>query len=82
MAKNKSRAVRWSEACAKAGEGVAELLALQSEYEEWKDNLPDSLQSSPVGEKLETVCSIDLESADTIIGECLDAELPQGFGRD
>lgn len=99
--KPKSRAVRWSEAVAKAQEAKSDLEAakdklesafadlndLKSDYENWRDNLPENLQSSPLGEKLEAVCDldfdveIDLDGLD-VIDEADGIDLPQGFGRD
>jgi hypothetical protein len=63
-----SRAQRWSAA-------VTALQEVQAEYQQWLDHLPDSLRESPVGQKLEEVCGLDLESSATI-------ELPRGWGRD
>jgi hypothetical protein len=70
-----------------------ELKEVQQEYSDWKDNLPENLASSPLGEKLEEVTGLDLESGidslRTAVDEALDAattaegtDLPQGFGRD
>ena len=102
-----SRAERWGDAVADAQSAIeqmagnvddlesalSELRSVQEEYEECKDNLPENLQSSPVGEKLDEVCGIEIEGvADTIrdaieaaqdaIGNAEGVELPQGFGRD
>lgn len=82
MSKKLSRSARWHGACSKANEALAELSDLKSEYEKWRDNLPENLQSSPLGEKLEAVCDLDLDSAIDAIGEAEDLDLPQGFGRD
>ena len=81
-ARQLSRADRWAEACARAQEALSDLRGLQEEYEEWKDNLPESLQSSPVGEKLEEVCNLDIESAVSTVDEAEGIDLPMGFGRD
>lgn len=69
----------------------------EDEYQGWYDNLPEGLQQSATGEKLSTLLEIDLDadmpevpeleeiSFDDIeqaAQEVLDAELPQGFGRD
>jgi hypothetical protein len=77
-----SRSDRWSDACSRASSGLEDLKALQEEYSEWKDNLPENLQSSPVAEKLEGVCGLDLDSAIDTIGEAEGLDLPMGFGRD
>lgn len=77
-----SRPARWARACAKAREGLEELEDIRSEYEEWKDGLPDNLQSSALADKLETVCGIDIQGAIDVVGEAEDADLPLGFGRD
>ena len=50
------------------------LRELQEAYQAWLDNLPESLQGSPLAEKLEVVCALDLEA--------LEVDLPLGFGRD
>jgi hypothetical protein len=55
-------------------EAVETLRELQAEYQDWLDNLPESLQSSALAEKLEEVCGVDIDA--------LDVELPLGFGRD
>jgi hypothetical protein len=64
----RSRAQRWTAA-------VEELQALQEEYQGWLDNLPDSFRDTSLGEKLEAVCSLDLDALD-------DIELPRGWGKD
>ena len=63
----RSRPRRWADA-------VAQLRALQAEYETWRDQLPESLAESRTAELLEGVCDVDLDA--------LDVELPRGFGRD
>lgn len=63
----RSRIQRWARA-------VEELRELQATYQDWLDNLPESLQDSVVAEKLEAVCALDIDE--------LDIELPLGFGRD
>jgi len=63
-----SREHRWFAA-------VTALQELQAEYQQWLENLPDSLRESPVGQKLEEVCNLDLESL-------ADVDLPRGWGRD
>jgi len=62
-----SRVQRWQEA-------VETLRELQTEYQEWFDNLPESLQDSTLAEKLQGVCDLDIDE--------LDVDLPRGFGRD
>ena len=105
--KPKSRSKRWAEAVSAADRAVSnlevglaqlqeameELKSVQSEYEEWKDNLPENLASSALGEKLEEVCNLDMESAADAVESAIDdarslvdetdgIDLPQGFGRD
>ena len=80
--KPKSRTQRWSEAASAAVSALEELQSIQEEFEEWKDNLPENLQQSALGEKLETVCGIDLTSALDSVQEAESADLPLGFGRD
>jgi hypothetical protein len=82
MAKQPSRSARWSEACQQALDALENLASLQSEYQDWRDNLPESLESSSVGEKLDTVCELDIEGVRDTIQEAADVDLPLGFGRD
>lgn len=63
----RSRVQRWQDA-------VEILRNLQAEYQEWLDNLPESLHDSTLAEKLQTVCELDIDE--------LDIDLPRGFGRD
>lgn len=77
-----SRPERWADACSRALDAISDLEGLKEEYEEWKDNLPDSLQQSPVGEKLDAVCDLDLDSARSAIEEAEGTDLPLGFGKD
>lgn len=88
--KKLSRSARWAAAVDKAStakndllEAFEELRDIQSEYQDWLDNLPENLQNSALGEKLQTVCDLDLEDPDIdVIDEAESAELPQGYGRD
>jgi len=54
---------------------VKELLALQAEYQQWLDNLPESLQDSATAQALSQICDLDLSELENV-------ELPRGFGRD
>lgn len=63
----RTRPQRWRDA-------VAALRALQAEYEEWRDGLPESLAESRTAGLLDEVCDLDLDA--------LDVQLPRGFGRD
>ena len=79
----------FEQAGADALAALNELNELKGEYEDWRDNLPESLQSSPVGEKLDAICDIDFDlSEDDLDGieqaadEAENADLPLGFGKD
>ena len=109
MPKGKSRPKRWAEAVAacmklkdeveaKADElatALSDLYDIQQEYQEWKDNLPENVESSALGEKLDAVCDLSLDnngcgadimgdwdSVVSAIEEAEQIELPMGFGRD
>lgn len=82
MAKTQSRAARWADAASRALAALEDLKGLQEEYEEWKDNLPENLAGSALGEKLEAVCDLDIEGAIDTINEADGIDLPLGFGRD
>jgi len=64
----RSRPQRWRDA-------VQTLVDLQVEYQDWLDNLPDSLHESAVAEKLEAICEYDFGDLEAL-------EPPLGFGRD
>jgi hypothetical protein len=54
---------------------VATLVALQDEYRAWLERLPESLEGSPMAEKLQAITEIDLD-------ELLAIGPPRGYGRD
>ena len=76
------RTQRWADAAGNAISALEELLDIQSEYQDWLDRLPENLQQSAVGEKLEQVCGIDLSNALDAAQEADGTDLPLGFGRD
>jgi len=87
-----SRPKRWARAILDARQALSEvegaletLKEIQEEYQEWRDNLPENLEQSPVVEKLDAVVEIDLEM-DSWVEDTLDelesVDLPLGFGRD
>ena len=80
-AKRPSRFQRWADACAAAISSLEDLKAIQEEFEEWKDNMSENLQSTPVYEKLEAVCELDIDGTIDTVQEAADADLPLGFGR-
>lgn len=89
--KNNSRTARWQNACDRARVAAEDLESafgdlkdIQSEYEEWRDNLPENLQSSALAEKLNEVCDLDLDLDDVggKVDEAENVDLPRGFGRD
>lgn len=67
-ADRRSRPQRWRDA-------VNELVALQSEYAEWRDSLPAGLEASATAEALTAVTEFDLSELEAI-------EPPRGYGRD
>lgn len=80
--KPKSRGQRWAEAASNAAQALSELQDIQSEFSDWNDNLPENLRGSALGEKLQTVCDLDISSALDTANEAENADLPLGFGRD
>lgn len=67
-ADRRSRPQRWQDA-------IAELLALQEDYQGWLNALPESLADSATAEALRAICDLDLS-------ELANIEPPRGFGRD
>ncbi len=82
MVKRQSRATRWAEACSMAVQGLEQLEELRQEYADWRDNLPENLRQSALGETLDAVADLDIESALSTAQEAEGLDLPQGFGRD
>lgn len=95
MPRKQSRLDRWSESASEARTALDSLRSalealneVKAEYEEWRDNLPENLAQSALGEKLNAVADLDfdadglLSEADNAIGEAEGADLPLGFGRD
>lgn len=81
-AKRETRTAKFQRLANEAEGTLNELLEVQQEYQEWLDNLPENLQSSALGEKLSTLCEIDLQGAADAASEAANADMPQGFGRD
>jgi hypothetical protein len=67
-ADHRSRAQRWRDT-------VAELVALQAEYAQWFETLPDPLHNTATGEALQAIVDLDL-------GDLLAIDPPRGYGRD
>lgn len=82
MSKVESRPKRWANAIQDAQDAISRLIELQEEYQEWRDNLHENLESSALAEKLDSVCDLDLEGAKDTLDEAENIDLPRGFGRD
>src|SRR5499427_6851399 len=67
-ADRRSRPQRWRDA-------VAELVALQDEYRDWFEALPEATRDDATGEALQAILDLDLDEIAAI-------EPPRGFGRD
>lgn len=67
-ADRRSRSQRWRDA-------VTELLALQAEYADWRNALPDSLRASATADALQAVIDLDLDDLAAIVP-------PRDYGRD
>jgi hypothetical protein len=69
-ADRRSRPERWADA-------VQTLADMLDQFQEWRDNLPSSLEDSPTAEALDAVLELrgHVEDLQTI-------QLPKGFGRD
>ncbi len=82
MKKAPSRPLRWAQAAVIAVDALTELQDIQQEFQDWRDNMPEGLESSPLGEKLDAITEIDIESALDTANEADGADPPLGFGRD
>lgn len=103
----KSRPARWADAAGEAASALSEiedaltrfsgamedLRAVQEEYEGWKDSLNEGAAAGPMGEKLNAVCELEIESkaeaiesaineAREVVDEAEGIDLPRGFGKD
>jgi hypothetical protein len=67
-ADRRSRPQRWYDA-------VAELVALQEEYRDWFEALPEATRDGATGDALQAILDLDLDEIAAI-------EPPRGFGRD
>jgi len=67
-ADRRSRHQRWSDA-------VAELIALQGEYAQWFEALPEPFRDTATGEALQAILDLDLDEISAI-------EPPRGFAQD
>ena len=67
-ADRRSRPQRWHDA-------VAELVALQAEYRDWFEALPEATRDGATGDALQAILDLDLDEISAI-------EPPRGFGRD
>ena len=78
-----SRPQRWQQAINQVFNGLSELQSLKDEYSDWKDNLPENLESSALYEKLEAIVDgSEIDDLEQAISEVEGLELPKGFGRD
>lgn len=87
-----SRPKRWSnavlagrQALSEVESAMEELKEIQEEFSDWRDNLPENLDQSPVAEKLDAMIDLDLDLdswVEDTLDECENADLPLGFGRD
>jgi hypothetical protein len=66
----RSRPKLWADA-------VETLLTVLDGYQDWRDNLPDSLADSAIAERLDTVIGLR-----DLVEQLDAADLPRGFGRD
>jgi hypothetical protein len=64
----RSRHQRWRDA-------VAELVALQNEYAQWFEALPEPLRDTATGEALQAILDLDLDEISTV-------GPPRGFAQD
>jgi hypothetical protein len=95
--KQPSRADRWNDALGRARPALSDLKSaledleeVRQEYVDWRDNLPENLGQSPVGEKLNYVSDeldvenavSELETIESLLDDAEGADLPLGFGRD
>lgn len=87
-----SRPKRWNQAVEAARKALSDvesafddLNEIKDEYQDWRDNLPENLDQSPVAEKLDAVIELEFDLEGDISGSLDEAEsvdLPLGFGRD
>lgn len=83
MTNVKSRPQRWQQAINQVFDGLSELQSLKEEYSDWKDNIPENLESSALYEKLEAIVDgSEIDDLEQAVSDIENLELPKGFGRD
>jgi hypothetical protein len=73
---------RWDAAVAAAMTALDELVEMQQDYQQIYENMNDSLQQTPYGQKLSEMENLDIQSLRDGLDELDGFELPKGFGRD
>lgn len=80
---NTSRPKRWQAAIEAAQDGISQLIELQEEYQDWRDNIPENLEDSPIVEKLDAIADdYDFETIQSDLEDATMVDFPLGFGRD
>jgi hypothetical protein len=74
-ADRRSRPQRWHDAPGLRRGRLAELVALQAEYRDWFEALPEAARDGATGDALQAILDLDLD-------EIAAVEPPRGFGRD
>ena len=74
MAKRKSRADRFADAMGQLDNVISDVEELKSELEEWRDNMPESLQGGQKHEELEEAIG-QLEDLINGLQEGMDTEV-------
>jgi len=96
MSRPKSRPARWADAISAARTAIdtaksdietafQDLADVQSEYQEWLDNLPEVAQGTAVNDKLDEGTNIDTDvfsDLESLLDEAEGVDHPLGFGRD
>jgi hypothetical protein len=99
-----SRSYRWSAAIGQARAAIdameaaksdfesawGEIAEIRQEFQDWYDNLGDSLQQGPTGQKLDELLNtvdedapeIDIDAATEAVDNAEGVDLPLGWGRD
>jgi hypothetical protein len=81
---NTSRPKRWQAAIEAAQDGISQLIELLEEYQDWRDNIPENLEDSPIVEKLDAIIDEgqEFETMQSDLEGATMVEFPLGFGRD
>ena len=66
----------WEKAANDASAALATLKEIQDEYQDRYDNMSDKQQEGDLGVRIAEIIELDIDSAISVVDECISAEKP------